>query len=461
MNHLWIRLICFFILEHVSELKDQIILNEQQQKTLENDLRSRTTSEHKLKSLLTKAEKEREKLLEETQNLHEKLLNANDEISAKQTSINEQKDKINELQQKMSQVQQLYETARTERGTFQRELQTCVDERNDLKERLKASVRDIEQLREDISSKDMEMVRANKLIEKTEKDKTALKAEIQTTIIALQHAKTELQELKVQNSRFQKTILDDEDNMNKIKKRLDTIIHEKDVVGTQLIRKNDEINQLKEKMAIMQLALDRGENQYTKRLDDIRLLKIEITNLRSQRNLLTRGLSNTADMRQEVLQLNRTLTQERVKAKALEMEMLTPMNVHRWRKLCGKDPEKMELIEKVQNLQKRILNQTVQATDRENDLHEYQNLYDSLKNFVLKIPGHDMKERLNSTQRTLTAKTRKMKALAAELNTKEEEIKIKEMSMEELKKSLQKTKIELSDIKKREQAQVEEFKAEI
>lgn len=59
-----------------------------------------------------------------------------------------------------------------------------------------------------------------------------------------------------------------------------------------------------------------------------------------------------ADMRQEVLQLNRNLAQERVKAKALEQEMTTPMNIHRWRKLTGKDPEKMDLIIKMQALQK-------------------------------------------------------------------------------------------------------------
>lgn len=67
---------------------------------------------------------------------------------------------------------------------------------------------------------------------------------------------------------------------------------------------------------------------------------------------MTRGLANTADMRQEVLQLNRALTQERVRAKALENEMMTPMNIHRWRKLSGKDPDKMELIFKIQALQK-------------------------------------------------------------------------------------------------------------
>lgn len=81
-------------------------------------------------------------------------------------------------------------------------------------------------------------------------------------------------------------------------------------------------------------------------------MKIEVANLRAQKHLLTRGLCNTIDLRQEVLQLNRGLTQERVKAKALEEEMSTPMNVHRWRKLAGSDPDKMDLIVKVQTLQK-------------------------------------------------------------------------------------------------------------
>lgn len=69
---------------------------------------------------------------------------------------------------------------------------------------------------------------------------------------------------------------------------------------------------------------------------------------------MARGSANTADMRQEVLQLNRVLVQERVRARALENEMTTPMNVHRWRKLSGCDPEKAELLTKIQTLQKFV-----------------------------------------------------------------------------------------------------------
>lgn len=225
-------------------------------------------------------------------------------------------------------------------------------------------------------------------------------------------------------------------------------MQEKDIIGTQLIQRNDEISLLKEKISIIQMALDRGESQYAKRLEDIRLLKIEIQNLQSQRDLLARGMENTADMRQEVLQLNRTLTQERVRSKALENEMLTPMNVHRWRKLYGEDPEKFDLIERVNALQKRILKQTAVAEDREIYIRESQKMYDSLKEFVLKMPGDDIKNRLNAAQHELETLKKKVKSLCAEIKINEDELKAKECTIERMKMELDRVKTEILDQRK-------------
>ena len=49
---------------------------------------------------------------------------------------------------------------------------------------------------------------------------------------------------------------------------------------------------------------------------------------------------------------------ERTKARALAEELENPMNVHRWRKLEGSDPASYELIQKVQALQKRLIEKT-------------------------------------------------------------------------------------------------------
>jgi len=49
--------------------------------------------------------------------------------------------------------------------------------------------------------------------------------------------------------------------------------------------------------------------------------------------LLAKNIFNVSDLRQEVFHLNRNLTKEMLKVTALEEEIQTPLNIHRWRKL--------------------------------------------------------------------------------------------------------------------------------
>jgi hypothetical protein len=53
-------------------------------------------------------------------------------------------------------------------------------------------------------------------------------------------------------------------------------MNERDILGAQLMRKNNELFTLYEKVNILQSTLHEGEAQYDQRLEDIRLLKLEI-----------------------------------------------------------------------------------------------------------------------------------------------------------------------------------------
>merc|ERR1719327_2473599 len=93
------------------------------------------------------------------------------------------------------------------------------------------------------------------------------------------------------------------------KRRYEEIISERDILGTQLIRRNDELALLYEKIKIQQRTLQGGEIAYKQRLEESRALAIR-----------------TAGLQRELLR-------ERTKVKALSEELENPMNVHRWRKL--------------------------------------------------------------------------------------------------------------------------------
>lgn len=270
----------------------------------------------------------------------------------KSAQIMDIKTTVQEQQNTMATLKQQIEVTKTEKVSLQREIQQvqqCLDES---KTNLRGTVRQMEQMKKIIDSKDLEILRQNKHIEKVEKEKQLIQKDVQTLQVQLQHNRSETKEKQMDCDRLTKSVNESEEKNRSLEKQLEGLTIQRDILNSKLMEHTEEIASLNEKLANVQSALNRSEVQYKNRLDDIRLLKIEISNLRSQSNNFSRGLANTTDMRQEVLQLNRSLTQERIKIKALEQEMSTPMNVHRWRELQGKDPEKMELIDKVQTLQK-------------------------------------------------------------------------------------------------------------
>ena len=75
------------------------------------------------------------------------------------------------------------------------------------------------------------------------------------------------------------------------------MIGERDILGTQLVRRNDEVALLYEKIKIQQSTMYKGETQYNQRLEDIRVLKLEIRKLRRERVLLQKTVSNVEDLK--------------------------------------------------------------------------------------------------------------------------------------------------------------------
>merc|ERR1719277_598461 len=117
------------------------------------------------------------------------------------------------------------------------------------------------------------------------------------------------------------------------KQKYEELISERDVLGTQLIRRNDELALLYEKIKIQQRTLQNGEVAYKQRLEESRAHMIKTASLKRELHIGKQRVANIVDLKKEVFQLQRELLQERTKVKALSEELENPMNVHRWRKL--------------------------------------------------------------------------------------------------------------------------------
>ena len=193
------------------------------------------------------------------------------------------------------------------------------------------------------------------------------------------------------------------------KKQLEQVIQERDILGTQLVRRNDELALLYEKIKIQQSTLNKGEIQYKARIEDLRILKLEIKRLRREKKILSTKVANVDDLSKEIYHVQRELLRERTRCRALEEELENPMNVHRWRKLEGSDPSTFELIQKIQALQKRLIAKTEEVVQKELLIQEKEKLYTELKHILARQPGPEVAEQLSIYQQTLKQKTKQLK----------------------------------------------------
>merc|ERR1712166_1619928 len=225
-------------------------------------------------------------------------------------------------------------------------------------------------------------------------------------------------QVETQNADIKKlesTIHDAETERQSQKREYENVINERDILGTQLIRRNDELALLYEKIKIQQSTLKKGEVQYRERIEDIRILKLKINDMKRELQLLSSSVSSIDSLRNEVYHLQRELLQERTKVKALSAELENPMNVHRWRKLEGSDPDTYEMIQKIQTLQKRLIAKTEEVVEKDLLIQEKEKLYVELKNILARQPGPEVAEQLSVYQQNLKDKLKQMKAMKAEL----------------------------------------------
>ena len=84
---------------------------------------------------------------------------------------------------------------------------------------------------------------------------------------------------------------------------------ERDILGTQLVRRNDELGLLYEKVKLQASTLTRGQLQYRDRLAEIRALRLKLTDLRRELHILRNSVANVDVLKHEVHHLGRELLQ--------------------------------------------------------------------------------------------------------------------------------------------------------
>ncbi|CAH8848679.1 unnamed protein product [Trichobilharzia szidati] len=426
-------------------------MHEISKQNLEQEIMNYRDEAQKQRKIIYKLERERDRYITEASELTQKVLQNMDDLKSREMQIFENKKKIAEAETKLKQQQNLYEAVRSDRNMYSKNLIEAQNEISDMKRRLKILSHQIVQLKDDIATRDATLVKETMERQKIEKDKEQLIKDLEKMKLQIAENRAYIEAQEAEESKLLKIVAEADIERVKEKKEHEQVASERDVLGSQLVRRNDELALLYEKIRIQQCILNKGETQYNERLNDLNLLKQEVRKLRREKALLQATATRVEDLKVEINRIQRNLLKERSRAKALEEELQNPVNVHRWRKLEGSDPSTYEMIQKIQALQKRLISKTEEVVEKELLIQEKEKIYVELKHILARQPGPEVAEQLNVYQNIIRDKTKQMKAMTAEMNVYENQIAEYKTEIEHLNRELQNVKKNYFKQKRRQQ----------
>jgi len=415
-------------------------LNQKMIKDLEAEISGFKSESMKQRKMLYTLEKEREKYGAEASDANAKFGTALEEVKLREMTILDLQKKISEGDGKLKQQQTLYEAVRSDRNLYSKNLIESQDEIAEMKRKFKIMNHQIEQLKEEIQAKDQAYVKERIEHTRSDKEKEALKNELMRIKKLVSTAETTMKNYQAEVDKLNHIISEADAERFRQQREYDIVINERDILGTQLIRRNDELALLYEKVKIQRNAISQGEVAYRERLEDVRVLRLRENGLRRELHIQRSQTSALDGLRSEVYTLQRELLQDRAKVKALSEELENPDNTHRWRRLEGSDPGTYEMVQKIQALQKRLISKTEEVVEKDLLIQEKDKLYVELKNILARQPGPEVAEQLSIYQQGLRDKTKSMKAMASELNMYQAQVNESKYEMEKLTRELQDVK---------------------
>ncbi|XP_022182127.1 cilia- and flagella-associated protein 58-like [Myzus persicae] len=392
--------------------------------------------------------KNKEKLHHEIINLKHKIHEDSVTLNHKEVEVQELKKEVNKWSDKFKEQDHDLHTIKTERNLFSKNLTEAKDEMEDIKNKIKMISQQLEQQKEYVAYKEVQLTKNDTVLKQTEKELQKCQQEIDEYETRVEGMSNVLKKKNEDEKSMIMTLKLLQKKIEKLQKQNDEGNKDKNKLINQMNKRNEELLKQKDANDILRTTLGKGEVEYNKRIDDIRLLKSEVKSLSVQKNLLMKNLSEIDDIRVEVLKYEQKLNRERLKCRALEDMLIKPTNVHRWRILKNTDPPAYETAAKVKILQKRLLEQCTRVFDKDLQVQEMQTRYEKLKDEFIKLPGRDIFREMNDIKRTLLKKDDKMRSLSGELIISQQTTKECMFDLERTKKDLNEFKNKYYELKR-------------
>ncbi|KAL0487285.1 CFA58 [Acrasis kona] len=397
----------------------QLLVAEGRKKNIETKLKGYVKESENNKNNIYRLEKEREKYQMDASEATQKYYQALEEVKIKTLEAHDIHKKIADGAEKLKQQQALYEAVRSDRNSKGKALIEAHEETDEMKKKFKIMTQQIEQLKDEITSREKALVEVHFKMKEMESGKDRITEEIEKYKEKLHESEGINKAMEEELYTLTLIIKEADEERRKQQKDFEAFVSDRDILGTQLIRRNDEIAQLYEKLNIENSALKKGAVQYAEKVGEIKVLKKSILDLSRKLQQVVKEASKIKDLKTKLQTLERNLLEERTKSKALSEELENPMNVHRWRKLEGSDPVAYEMILKTQTLQRRLMLKSAEVQEKDLFIQEKDKLHKIVRKILERQPGPEIKQQIEAYEKEVELQDAKLSVMQEEIRAAE------------------------------------------
>merc|ERR1719262_1724139 len=261
---------------------DLVKRQETQALNLQKDIARWKQDASEFKKRIFELEKQREKYGIELSQANSKYFNALEELKRRDERLAELKKQINDVRGKLNQQKNLYDAVCTDRNLYSKNLIESNEEIAEMRRRFKIMYHQIEQLKEEIKEKDSALIKEHFEHHKVQKANEQIKESLEKAQRRMRNLTNIVETQRAGIKKLESTIAEAEAEKQSQQKEYEGVISERDILGTQQIRRNEELALLYEKIKIQQSTLQKGEIQFKERVDEIAAFKNNIRKLKKE-----------------------------------------------------------------------------------------------------------------------------------------------------------------------------------
>ena len=390
----------------------------------------------KMRSLIQSFEKQQEDYESELASKSKQFIDINEELHNLKSELWEQTQKTTEFKRKLTNQQNLYEQARSDRNRYAKDVMDSGSELKDSKLMIESLTHQITQLEQQLQTKNDTSSKDHFSLLKVSKEKENLISDYDLLNKQFQSSKSRIEELKLENEKFNDSLRDATDENTKANTNLNDVLRKVEI-QSQSIEKKIELNKsLILKIERLDSLCSKSETLVIEKEDSIKLMKDEINNLKKKIRLMELHGMNTTKLQQDIIELKKEVLNEQLRNKALEENLERPQNIHRWRSIQAVDPDKYLLMEKVADLQKRVIKKDDVVAKKSVEIESLQKLVYDLNKIISRVPSPELSNQVEILKSTDEQKNDGLKSLESEVMVYKSELNIKNMQMDEYKQQM-------------------------